>query len=341
MKGFWKRGILLCIWLMLALGQTAAAQGISLNMADVNLLPGMKVKLKASAGSRKVTFKSSSTAVASVGKSSGVIKAVKSGKCYITCKAKGMKKVTVTVNVYKSAKKAAKKQKLVIYGHRGNRDDYPENSLPAITDTRRCGWSGAECDVYYTHSGEFLISHDKNLKRTCGVNVSILDVSTENREQYPLLGGTARDPLLIPTLEEVLTAMRERGSRLILHVKNLDLTYAEEFLQQIRNSGMQKKIIVYGENTAVLSYLSAQGLQTGLLTYALSGSDVVRAADACREAGIDWLMFYRMSKVTKGKVDYVHSLGLKAGAVVTNTKTQLLWAMDLNMDLVMTNHRYW
>lgn len=343
MRGIKKRGVWLGLWLLLMLSAAtgaAAAQDISLNVAQVNLLPGMQLRLKASAGKR-VTYRSSNRAVVTVGKTSGVITALGSGKCYITCKAKGMTKKKLLVTVYGSAKKAVRKQKMAIYGHRGYQDAYPENSLKAIRNTLKCGWAGAECDVYYTHSGEFLIMHDRSLQRTCGVRGSILDVTAENREAYPLLGGKGKEGTLIPTLEEVLKTMSANNGRLILHIKNISAVYADEFLEQIRSYGMEQRVIIYGEDKEALSYLASQGLETGFLTYAQNNAAVKRVADECQAAGIGWIVFYRTSKLAKTRIDYVHSLGLRAGSVMTNTKAQLLWAMDLNMDMVMVNHRFW
>lgn len=88
------------------------------------------------------------------------------------------------------------------YAHRGYHDErakIPENSLAAFQRAVDCGY-GAELDVHLTKDGELAVIHDESLKRMCGVEVNVCDLTMEELKQYRLQGTEES----IPALQEVL-----------------------------------------------------------------------------------------------------------------------------------------
>ena len=65
------------------------------------------------------------------------------------------------------------------YAHRGLHDreaGAPENSLPAFRRALERGY-GVELDVHLTGDGRLAVIHDKNLKRTAGVDAEVSGLS--------------------------------------------------------------------------------------------------------------------------------------------------------------------
>ena len=88
------------------------------------------------------------------------------------------------------------------YAHRGlhgKTTGFPENSLGAFRLAVEKGY-GIELDVHLTKDGRLAVMHDESLKRTCGVEKNIGDLTLEELSSYRLEG--TEEP--IPSLEQVL-----------------------------------------------------------------------------------------------------------------------------------------
>lgn len=82
----------------------------------------------------------------------------------------------------------------------------PENSLAAFHAACAGGY-GIELDVQLTRDGEAVVFHDANLKRMCGVDARLRDVSLAELQQLRLAGTDET----VPTLAEVLAEVGHRA----------------------------------------------------------------------------------------------------------------------------------
>ncbi|MCI8916009.1 MAG: glycerophosphodiester phosphodiesterase [Oscillospiraceae bacterium] len=113
----------------------------------------------------------------------------------------------------------------VRYAHRGLHDPdrgVPENSMAAF---RRAVWHGfgAELDVHLMADGELAVVHDSSLKRVCGVDVCVEDLTAGQLKNYPLMGTEETIPLFREVLELfegktplVIELKAERGNAALL-----------------------------------------------------------------------------------------------------------------------------
>ena len=87
--------------------------------------------------------------------------------------------------------------------HRGGVVDAtrPENSLPALDEAIRRGFSHAEVDLRVTRDGHVVCLHDRSLKRTAGLDLNIDEVTLD--QLYAKV-----DPALVPTLEAYRAGIR-------------------------------------------------------------------------------------------------------------------------------------
>jgi glycerophosphoryl diester phosphodiesterase len=89
-----------------------------------------------------------------------------------------------------------------LYAHRGLHDNEtgaPENSLAAFQKAVDAGY-GIELDIQLTKDDVIVVFHDFNLKRVCGVDKKIRDLTYEELQQYRICGSDQQ----IPTFRQVL-----------------------------------------------------------------------------------------------------------------------------------------
>ena len=102
------------------------------------------------------------------------------------------------------------------YAHRGLHklsDGVPENCLAGFLLAEESGY-GMEFDLQLTKDKQVVVHHDPTLKRSCGEDAAIADLTCAQLEKYRLF-GTAEP---IPLFSEVLSALKGR-TPLIIELK--------------------------------------------------------------------------------------------------------------------------
>jgi len=103
------------------------------------------------------------------------------------------------------------------FAHRGLHDmkkGIPENSLAAFRRAKEKGY-GIELDVFLTRDRKMVVHHDRSLKRICGQNTLIDQLTLEEIRSLRLSGTEEK----IPTLDEVL-ALVDGKVPLIIEIKS-------------------------------------------------------------------------------------------------------------------------
>lgn len=90
-----------------------------------------------------------------------------------------------------------------LYAHRGlhdNDDGVPENSLAAFAAAAKAGY-GVELDVQLTADRQVVVFHDNDLKRMCGIEKRVDELTYAQLREYSLLSSDQHIPLLSDVLE--------------------------------------------------------------------------------------------------------------------------------------------
>lgn len=90
-----------------------------------------------------------------------------------------------------------------LYAHRGlhaNEGGVPENSLSAFAAAATAGY-GVELDVQFTADRQIVVFHDNDLKRMCGVDLRVDELTYAELKTLPLLNSDQHIPLLSEVLE--------------------------------------------------------------------------------------------------------------------------------------------
>ncbi len=101
------------------------------------------------------------------------------------------------------------------FAHRGlhTKDGVtPENSLPAFKAAATLGY-GVELDVHLSKDGQVVVFHDDTLKRLCGVDDKIENLTYNNLCKLKLAGTDHKIPLLSEVMDEL------DGVPIILEIK--------------------------------------------------------------------------------------------------------------------------
>lgn len=89
------------------------------------------------------------------------------------------------------------------YAHRGlhnNNSDLPENSLAAFAAAAQAGY-GVELDIQFTADRQIVVFHDNDLKRMCGVNRRVDELTYAELRELQLLNTNQHIPLLSEVLD--------------------------------------------------------------------------------------------------------------------------------------------
>ena len=114
------------------------------------------------------------------------------------------------------------KGKMMVAAHRGDSDHYPENTMTAFRAAIDVGSDMIETDVRMTKDGVLVLIHDRTVDRTTDGTGYVKDMTFA--QLRALNAGTAEQPQIIPTLEELLELLQGSGVMLNLEVKE----YQEE-----------------------------------------------------------------------------------------------------------------
>ncbi|MCM3454976.1 glycerophosphodiester phosphodiesterase [Heyndrickxia oleronia] len=100
-----------------------------------------------------------------------------------------------------------------VYGHRGCKGTYPENTLLGFRQAIEHGVDGIELDIHMTKDGEIVVIHDESLDRTTDGTGYIKDLTLEEIKQFSAGNQFTHLPNYqegiwsqerVPTLKEVL-----------------------------------------------------------------------------------------------------------------------------------------
>ena len=120
-----------------------------------------------------------------------------------------------------------------IYGHRGAKGMYPENTLLSFKKAIDQGVDGLELDVHLTKDGEVVVIHDETLDRTTSGTGWIKDLNLAEIKQVSAGSKFSHFPYYqaewdkeqVPTLKEVLELLEPYHIELNIELKTNDVVY--------------------------------------------------------------------------------------------------------------------
>ena len=229
--------------------------------------------------------------------------------------------------------------------HRGDMTEAPEESYAAIDKAVENGYHAIECDVWKTKSKNYLIFHDKNLKRLCGVDKPIWSVSAKTRTYYPFLNKQYGTQYIL-TFNQMLNYAKEKNMDVYFHLKSSrKSTFRPKnistLLKRIESHGMKERTYVFSSNKKVNACLKKYpSFKTGNLCSRSDISDLKNFAKTAKNKNkSDFVIFKYIEGKTNNKslVDYCHRLGLKVCFYNIISEEETASLQSLGTDWLMLN----
>ena len=142
-----------------------------------------------------------------------------------------------------------------IYGHRGSKGQFPENTLLSFQQAINEGVDGIELDVHLTKDKEVVVIHDERLDRTTNGSGFINKLTLEEIKQYSAGVKYADYDRYeeswnlekVPTLQEVLELLAPYDLELNIELKTNLIQYEgleEKVLSILKDFPERKKVIL-------------------------------------------------------------------------------------------------
>ncbi|MBJ9722643.1 glycerophosphodiester phosphodiesterase [Acinetobacter calcoaceticus] len=181
-----------------------------------------------------------------------------------------------------------------IIGHRGARQEAPENTLGGFQHLQELGIRGVEFDIRQLQDEELVVIHDDNFLRTAGLD-QIVEQSTlaqalsvDHRKNWP--NWPSSEPT--PTLKQVLTLL-DNFDHIEVEVKAVrDMALAERLVQKLEAElqGYEKVVTITSFDLQILSALQQNKSQfkRGLLIELPVGATAIEFAHQYGCVHIGW-----------------------------------------------------
>ncbi|HEX5180669.1 MAG TPA: glycerophosphodiester phosphodiesterase family protein [Gemmatimonadaceae bacterium] len=219
----------------------------------------------------------------------------------------------------------------LLIGHRGAPRERPENTLPSFMRALELGADGIELDVHATKDGVVVVHHDE-VPRAAAPSGRLTGKRIDALTFDELQGFSVRGMALIPTLAEVLAAVRGRAD-VFIELKGAGVEAAA--VDAIRKSPSPGRCAVHSfDHEAVRrAHAIAPEIRGGILFDRALGDvpAAMRAADAL-DAWPRWDL------IDAGLVAAVHGAGGRVIAWTVNRTEPAAALAALGVDGLCTDH---
>jgi len=228
--------------------------------------------------------------------------------------------------------------RILLGGHRGNADEYPENTLASFRSAIELGVDVIECDVHRAEDGGLPVIHDHLLDRTTNGSGLVRDHTMSELKQFD--AGSWKDPRFtgerIPSLEELL-ALASGKVGVAIEIKNLPLPYRgieDAVVAAVRSAGMVDDVVVISFDHRSVKRIGE--LEPDILTGVLEASrpvDVLRVMD---DAGAD-VFCPHWGAIEPETAAEIHAAGKLIGVWTVDDAFSLAWSKALPANAIYTN----
>ena len=173
---------------------------------------------------------------------------------------------------------------VTLVAHRGMRSVAPENTTASFNEAGRHGYWGAECDVYRTKDGVWIVSHDRHTYR-------MMDESAFIEKK---------------TYDELMAMNVDNGVNIDKY-KDLKMCSLEEYLEICKNYQMTPVIELKGENNTqyyneIVNLAEKYNLKPVYISFHLENLKTMRRLDTTSK------MYYLVQKISEKDIEDARSI---------------------------------
>jgi len=230
---------------------------------------------------------------------------------------------------------------MLIFGHRGARNEAPENTVAGFVHAYRNGIRHFELDLQLSADRQIVVIHDKTLERTTGQPGKVAETTAEQLAQLDARHNTPPwpDPTPVPRLEEIFRACPDI-EKIQLEVKNdkrerlnILCNRLVEMIQ--RNSHLQDKVIITSSVVWVIQQIKRLNakIPTGYVAeYRFPNPLATALKNQCEYLCINWKI------CTPEIIAEAHRHGLHVSAWTVNSLPEMLRLQQDGVDSIITDY---
>ena len=207
-----------------------------------------------------------------------------------------------------------------VIAHRGLPGLEKANTCAAYVAAGNRSYFAIECDVRTTADGVFVISHDNNLARVSGAEITVEDNTLQTLQNvllYDTAGGKSRNDLRICTLENYLDICQQYDKSCILELK------AYFTAEQLR---------------AMVSVLDARQVLDRVIFISFHYDDLKKIRDILPNAKIQWL-FKELTDETVNKLTSARFDAAVSSKILTEELVRQFHQNGLEVNTWVVNDR--
>ncbi len=222
-----------------------------------------------------------------------------------------------------------------IIAHRGDSENAPENTLAAFDKAIENGADMVELDCHETKDGVIVVIHDDNLKRTCGVNKKVKNMTYAEIEKYSA-GAYFGDRYYaekVPTLDETIELVGNRAKMCIeLKPDSRDTDLEEKVVKIIEKHDYTSQCVVQSLSYHSISKVKKMNKNIKtiyVMAVAMGNFQNLKSADGYN---------IKAGYVKNSDVVNVHKEGKEIYVWNVNDEENLHKFMIMGVDAILTNN---
>ena len=155
--------------------------------------------------------------------------------------------------------------RVILAAHRGDRKNWPENTMPAFMSALAAKVDMIESDIHQTADGHLIIMHDRSALRTAGVDRFVTDMTLAEVRQLDAGSwfGESYAGTQVPTVAEFLEWVSKTDLLVNWELKDYPAEVGEEIafdcadrlIDMIRGYGMERRSMVNSFSNRVLEHV--------------------------------------------------------------------------------------
>ncbi len=217
-------------------------------------------------------------------------------------------------------------------GHRGAPEIAPENTIASLEAAADGGADWVETDVQFTKDGQPVIMHDDTVDRTTDGTGRVDQLTAEEISGLTVKGGGR-----VPTLQQVLSLLKDKSSRLLLEIKGPQTPAAvDDTLRRVSEAGMTERTLLqsFDENIVRDAAASPYRTEVALLRSQLDADPVATARKFSLAA---YAVNFNGLSARPVEVDLLRRAGVEVFTWTINSESQWRTATSWGVDGVITD----
>lgn len=228
--------------------------------------------------------------------------------------------------------------RMLLGGHRGNPDEFPENTLASFQSAIELGVDVIECDVHRSADGGLPVIHDHLVDRTTDGSGLVREFTMAELQRFD--AGSWKNPRFagerVPSLQQVL-ALAKGKVGVAVEIKNLPLAYPgieEAVVRAVKEADMLEDVVVISfDHRSIRRVFDFEPeMMTGVLEASLP-VDVLRLMD---DAEAD-IFCPHWAAIDPETAHILHAAGKPIGVWTVDDAFALAWSKALPANAIYTN----